>query len=52
MYTIFHSDVDECESDASLCDQICVNTDGSFICECMDGYELTVDNICQGKCFD
>ena len=30
-------DVDECQDSAS-CDQLCINTVGSFKCECKDGY--------------
>ena len=37
-------DIDECELDISGCSQICTNTNGSFVCSCMMGYNLsTVD---------
>ena len=47
---ICNSDIDECESDANLCDQVCENTEGSFFCTCTDGYQLVGDNQCQGMC--
>lgn len=37
-------DVDECLS--SPCDHICVNTVGSFFCECFTGFELTSETSC------
>lgn len=42
------SDLDECAQDGSLCDQICNNTFGSFVCTCEPGYVL-VNDICEGK---
>lgn len=45
---IVFSDIDECELDRDLCDQICENTDGSYFCTCMDGYQLVEDSQCQG----
>lgn len=35
-----HTDVDECGVDSNPCDQICDNTEGSFLCSCNTGYEL------------
>ena len=43
------ADIDECQMNATLCDQVCENTDGSFICGCLDGYELR-DDLCRGWC--
>ena len=44
-----HSDIDECLEELDGCDQICTNTDGSYDCTCMDGYELESDNhTCTG----
>ena len=31
-------DVDECSSGYSDCDQRCVNTEGSYSCECEEGF--------------
>ena len=46
-------DINECDMNVDGCDQICVNTVGSFLCNCTDGYELNEDGIsCNGKnCF-
>ena len=41
-------DVDECLENP--CSQNCTNTDGSFDCSCMSGYELLEDGrTCEGK---
>ena len=46
---IFHSDIDECVEGFDGCDHNCTNTDGSYFCTCMDGYELQTDNhTCTG----
>uniref|UniRef100_A0A2C9JE73 protein disulfide-isomerase n=1 Tax=Biomphalaria glabrata TaxID=6526 RepID=A0A2C9JE73_BIOGL len=41
-------DVDECAASATTCpqDQICTNTNGSYICSCPTGYELT-NGVCE-----
>ena len=44
-------DQDECEVGVSNggCDHFCVNTPGSFVCACRDGYtKLRNGRICQG----
>ena len=52
LYT-FHSDIDECEERTDGCDHNCTNTDGSYYCTCMDGYELESDNhTCTGNDHD
>ena len=33
-------DIDECMEDSDGCSQQCVNTAGSFVCACDDGYTL------------
>ena len=38
-----HPDIDECSDETDGCSQICLNTDGSFACECNSGYILDVD---------
>jgi len=40
-------DIDECEQGLSDCDQICNNTDGSYSCECHNGF-TRVENGCEG----
>ena len=48
-YVCFHSDINECSEGTSGCDHNCTNTDGSYYCTCMDGYELESDNhTCTG----
>ena len=37
-------DIDECEEMTSGCQQKCTNTNGSFTCSCVEGYELNIDN--------
>ena len=49
IYCLCFSDLDECAQDDSLCDQICNNTFGSFVCSCESGYAL-VNDICEGTC--
>ena len=46
---IIYSDIDECIEGTDACDHNCTNTDGSYYCTCMDGYELELDNhTCTG----
>lgn len=49
------SDIDECERNPLLCrGGECVNTEGSFLCNCPHGHELTpTGDACVGmfKCF-
>ena len=43
------SDLDECASNSTLCTQRCVNTDGSYFCDCNEGYRIKVGtNQCDG----
>ncbi|CAB4021536.1 mucin isoform X2, partial [Paramuricea clavata] len=38
------ADIDECANNATHdCEMVCRNNAGSFVCECMDGYELNDD---------
>lgn len=47
--TLCHTDVNECETDNGGCDQLCENTQGSFMCKCNVGYELQYDQkTCKG----
>jgi len=41
-------DIDECDN--SPCQHNCTNTPGSFLCTCVDGYRLTGNTFCEGKC--
>ena len=47
------SDIDECqESNVSLCHELaaCVNTNGSYTCNCTEGYEGDGFASCIGRC--
>ena len=42
-------DINECLTDAHDCQQLCVNTDGRFRCECYSGFQLNSgQNSCSG----
>ena len=44
-------DINECAIDADNCDQVCVDTDGSFTCDCNANFMLDANGItCTGKC--
>ena len=44
----FLTDINECNNN-STCDHRCINTIGSFICECDSGYQLNDDLMtCSG----
>ncbi|WAR07528.1 MLP-like protein [Mya arenaria] len=42
-------DIDEC-ADTNSCEQICINTEGSFICSCKSGYRAESSDL--KKCVD
>ena len=47
-----HADINECTANTDGCDQGCVNTVGSFVCSCNNGYTLTSDGkTCSGKMY-
>ena len=47
-----HADINECsQNETNACDQLCINTDGSFMCACEEGYEFNEEtNQCEGDC--
>ena len=47
--TSYFPDIDECATNTSGCSQTCNNTEGSFHCDCGEGYELSDD---QRTCTD
>ena len=51
--TIFvhSSDINECAENSDGCEQMCTDTDGSFVCSCRDGFRLGSDRrSCDGEC--
>ena len=49
LHTLLHIDINEC-NDSSNCDQLCINTNGSYYCNCNEGYSLMDDGqSCEGK---
>lgn len=46
----YFPDIDECSREDDGCDQLCINTFGSYKCMCKDGYYLHHDGkTCLGK---
>ena len=50
-------DIDECSTSVHGCQQVCTNTEGSYSCECRDGYALddngkTCSISCGGRLLD
>ena len=43
----FLTDVNECET-TGVCSQVCINTEGSYKCECYEGY-YSRGPRCRGK---
>lgn len=49
-FVIFLLDIDECVVNENRCSYKCNNMEGSYICFCVDGFRLDVDNvICIGS---
>ena len=46
--TCFHTDIDECVRTNGGCNQTCVNTPGSYVCQCGIGF-VSDDKQCHGK---
>ena len=44
------ADVDECGDGSHNCSQICVNTPGSYYCNCQRGFQLVNGTECEGVC--
>ena len=47
---IVYTDINECDR-RNRCDQLCINTEGSYKCGCLKGYSLMDDDkSCEGLC--
>ena len=45
------TDIDECSTSGHRCDHDCVNTEGSYFCQCKEGYALNSDGrSCRISC--
>ncbi len=44
-------DIEECAADPSPCDHQCLNTEGSLICFCNEGYRLFNASNCEGRSY-
>ena len=44
-------DIDECKAVPSPCEQICINTNGTYSCDCNPGYLLTASGGCISTLF-
>ncbi len=43
-------DINECNTNNGGCNQVCTNTDGSFMCSCNSGFMLADDLVaCNGE---
>lgn len=47
---VFPTDIDECQNNNGGCHQQCLNSDGSYQCDCFKGYKYDKQtNRCNGK---
>ena len=47
------TEINECTEGTHLCSQLCINTNGSYICDCGSGFIIDVDRrTCDGKVID
>ena len=47
-FFFFCTDIDECSFSSYMCQYQCINSPGSYSCECPDGYQLQGNRLCQG----
>ena len=48
--SLLSPDINECNIATNPCKQHCINNDGSFVCECNNGYILDADGFtCNGQ---
>ena len=43
------SDIDECSSNTSSCQQLCTNTAGSYVCSIRPDYQISSNGTCNGE---
>lgn len=49
-YVYLFSDINECDFENGNCSDICNNTDGSYFCSCLAGFQLDDSGLnCLGK---
>ena len=48
LFFFFCTDIDECSFSSYMCQYQCINSPGSYSCECPDGYQLQGNRLCQG----
>ena len=50
-FIVLFLDIDECaKHEDNDCEQLCLNTDGSYVCNCSSGFRLNADeSTCDGK---
>ena len=44
-FLLYIADIDECLEEADSCRHICVNTNGSYTCQCLQGFRLERDGF-------
>ena len=44
VFDVIVADINECESMNGMCQQLCEDTDGSYVCLCEDGYVQSQEN--------
>lgn len=42
-FMLYSTDIDECKLDSTLCEKECINTEGSYYCQCPSSYALAVN---------
>ena len=41
-------EINECALELDRCEQICINLNGSYTCECHEGYDISRIFMCEG----
>ena len=51
MAVVLPTDADECSTNADSCEQLCINTEGSYLCDCEESFALNSDGrTCRVSC--